>query len=86
MEATRTQTAGTRPVRSLVLVAFAFAILLAIAIAVGSGAMNASVGGQNVPATAGRIARPAPDPAARVHLRVAAGLHRMDAQGPNAGR
>jgi len=76
MDATRTHGDRARSLRSLVLVVVC-AIVLSIA-AVGRSIRSAPNGAQNV--TVVPIALPKPDPAAQVHLRVAAALERLRRQ------
>ena len=84
MDATRTQGVGTRSLRSLVLVVIACAIVLSIAM-VGRATRSTSTGGQNA-TTNLPIALPKADPAAQVHLQVAAALERLQRQERQAGR
>ena len=85
MDATRTQGVGTRSLRSLVLVVIACAIVLSIAM-VGRATRSTSTGGQNATTNNLPIELPKADPAAQVHLQVAAALERLQRQERQAGR
>jgi hypothetical protein len=85
MDATRTQGAGTRSLRSIVLVVIACAIVLSIAM-VGHATQSTSTSGQSVSDAVLPIALPKTDPAAQIHLRVAEALDKLRRQERQAGR
>ena len=79
MDTTRTLGAGARSRWPLIFIAVALAIVLSMAV-VNASTHQGSTGGQQLSTAVAPIAAPKSDPAAEIHLRVAAGLAKLSPQ------
>ena len=74
MDTTTTRVADRRSYRSLILIAIALTIVLSMAAVVNATTHHGLTGGQELTTTVTPIVAPKTDPAARIHLQIAAGL------------